>query len=242
MKAYRSSIPLALLVLFTLAVTPAVCGDDAVVGAEPAPMEWFEVSWSGGTIQVALLRPADETSGPHPVVFALPWGAGSQELVLTFMSSYWSRVPGLQGYYVVSPAVRGSDLEHTADEVIPAIFDWMDQELDYNPSQVALVGASNGGRGMFHAALAYPDRFATLMGLPGRYDGDAAALSVLAEKPVWLIVGELDTGWRAASEATIIALESQGVETVLDVVGGQGHVMSLSAGVLVSGLNEALGR
>ena len=119
MKAYRSSIPLALLVLFTLAVTPAVCGDDAVVGAEPAPMEWFEVSWSGGTIQVALLRPADETSGPHPVVFALPWGAGSQELVLTFMSSYWSRVPGLQGYYVVSPAVRGSDLEHTADEVIP---------------------------------------------------------------------------------------------------------------------------
>ncbi len=242
MKAYRSSIPLALLALFTLAVTPAACGDDAVVGAEPAPMEWFEVSWSGGTIQVALLRPADETSGPHPVIFALPWGAGSQELVLTFMSSYWSRVPGLQGYYVVSPAVRGSDLEHTADEVIPAIFDWMDQELDYNPSQVALVGASNGGRGMFHAALAYPDRFATLMGLPGRYDGDAAALSVLAEKPVWLIVGELDTGWRAASEATIIALESQGVETVLDVVGGQGHVMSLSAGVLVSGLNEALGR
>ena len=95
---------------------------------------------------------------------------------------------------------------------------------------------------MFHAALAYPDRFATLMGLPGRYDGDAAALSVLAEKPVWLIVGELDTGWRAASEATIIALESQGVETVLDVVGGEGHVMSLSAGMLVSGLNEALGR
>ena len=143
MKAYRSSIPLALLALFTLAVTPAACGDDAVVGPEPAPMEWFEVSWSGGTIQVALLRPADETSGPHPVIFALPWGAGSQELVLTFMSSYWSRVPGLQGYYVVSPAVRGSDLEHTADEVIPAIFDWMDQELDYNPSQVALVGASN---------------------------------------------------------------------------------------------------
>ena len=63
MKAYRSSIPLALLALFTLAVTPAACGDDAVVGAEPAPMEWFEVSWSGGTIQVALLRPADETAG-----------------------------------------------------------------------------------------------------------------------------------------------------------------------------------
>jgi len=242
MYASRTPFLLALLALFTLAVTPAACGDDAVVGPEPAPMEWFGVPWSGGTIQVALLRPAEDTSGPHPVIFALPWGAGSQELVLTFMASYWSRVPGLRGYYVVSPAVRGSTLEDTADEVIPAIFDWMGQELDYDPSQVALVGASNGGRGMFHAALAYPDRFATLVGLPGRYDGDPAALSVLAEKPVWLIVGELDTGWREASEATIIALESQGVETAFDVVSGQGHVMSLDAGVLVSGLDEALGR
>jgi hypothetical protein len=89
-------------------------------------------------LRTSLKREATEVGLPLPVIFALPWGAGSQELVVTFMSSYWSRVPGLQGYYVVSPAVRGSDLEHTADEVIPAIFDWMDQELDYDPTQVGL--------------------------------------------------------------------------------------------------------
>ena len=242
MYASRTPVLLALLALFSLAVTPAACGDDALSPPETAPMEWFDVAWSGGTIPVALLRPADDTSGPHPVIFALPWGAGSQELVLTFLARYWSRVPGLRGYYVVAPAVGGSTLEDTANEVVPAIFDWMGQELDYDPSQVALVGASNGGRGMFHAALAHPDRFRTLVGLPGRYDGDPAALSLLADKRVWLIVGELDTGWREASEATIAALESQGVQTIFDVVPGEGHVMSLNAGVLVSNIDEALGR
>ena len=203
---------------------------------------WFDVPWSGGHVRVALIPPAEDTSAPHPVIFALPWGAGSEGLVESFLGRYWSRLPGLQGYYVVSPAVRGSTLADTADELIPAIFDWMDDELDYDPSKVALVGASNGGGGMFHAALAHPDRFATLVGLPGRYDGDSAALSALVGKRVWLMVGEFDTGWREASEATMAALESQGVETMFDVVAGQRHVLSLNAGGLVSNLDKALGR
>ena len=125
---------------------------------------WFDVPWSGGHVRVALIPPAEDTSAPHPVIFALPWGAGSEGLVESFLGRYWSRLPGLQGYYVVSPAVRGSTLADTADELIPAIFDWMDDELDYDPSKVALVGASNGGGGMFHAALAHPRSLRYLVG------------------------------------------------------------------------------
>ncbi len=237
----RTPLLLTPFALFTLAVTPAACGDDGL-GPEAQAMAWFDVPWSGGQVRVALIPPAEGTSAPHPVIFALPWGAGSEGLVESFLASYWSRLPGLQGYYVVSPAARGSTLADTADELIPAIFDWMDNELDYDPSKVALVGASNGGGGIFHAALAHPDRFATLLGLPGRYDGDSAALSVLVGKRVRLIVGEFDTAWRQASEATIAALESQGVETIFDVIPGQGHVLALDAGALVINLDEALGR
>ena len=242
MRIRLNAILLAPLALFTLAVTPAACGDDLGVGAEVAAPTWVEVPWSGGVVRVAVIPPAANTSGPHPVIFALPWGSGSEALVEGFLASYWSLLPSLRGYYVVSPAVRGSTLEDTADEFISAIFDWMDQEIDYHPSQVALVGASNGGRGMFHAAIAYPDRFKTLVGLPGQYSGDPAALSVLLGKRVWLMVGEFDDGWVEASEATVAALESQGVETIFNIVPGQGHVLSLDPGALLIGLEDALGR
>lgn len=240
MRIRLNAILLAPLALFTLAVTPAACGNN--LGPKTNATTWHEVPWSGGVVRVAVIPPAENTSGPHPVIFALPWGAGSEALVEGFLASYWSLLPSLRGFYVVSPAVRGSTLEDTADEFIPAIFDWMDQELDYDASQVALVGASNGGRGMFHAAIAHPNRFATLMGLPGQYSGDPAALSVLLGKRVWLMVGEFDTSWVGASEATVAALESQGVETMLNIVPGQGHVLSLDPGALLIGLEEALGR
>jgi len=241
MKTSLTGLLLAPLALFTLAVTPAAWGDD-LSPEVAAATTWFEVPWSGGTVRVAVIPPAESTSGPHPVIFALPWGSGSEGLVEGFLASYWSRLPSLEGYYVVSPAVRGSTLEDTADEFIPAIFDWMGQELDYDQSQVALVGASNGGGGMFHAAVAHPDRFSTLVGLPGQYRGDPSALSVLLGKRVWLMVGEFDTAWREGSEATIAVLESQGVETKFDVVPGQGHVLSPDPNALLTAIDEALGR
>jgi dienelactone hydrolase len=240
-KKTLPTVLLAPVALLILAVTPAARGDDGL-GPEAPATEWFDVPWSGGNVRVALVPPADGTSGPHPVLFALPWGGGTEDLVSSFIGRYWATRPARRGYYVVAPAVLGSSLDDTADELIPAIFEWMDAELDYDPTKVALVGASNGGRGMFHAALAEPDRFATLLGLPGRYDGDARALSVLVGKPVWLIVGEFDTGWREASEATVGALESQGVQTRLDVAANQGHVMDLGVQLLLDGLDEAIRR
>ena len=176
------------------------------------------------------------------MILALPWGSGSAELVETFVQSYWLTEPAFRDYYVVAPAVHGSSLADTADEVIPAIFEWMEDALSFDAERVALVGASNGGRGIFFAALSQPDRFQALVGLPGQYSGDAANLAVLAGKPIWLIVGELDNDWVAASEATIAALESQGLSAELDIVSGQRHVMTLDPRALLDWIDAALGR
>ena len=212
---------------------------------DPAPsadIEWHQAPRSGGILNVALVRPEDEGEGPHPVILALPWGAGTAPLVETFIDSYWSTEPARRGYYVVAPEVRGSTLVDTADEVIPAIFSWMDASLDYDSGRVVLVGASNGGRGLFFAELSRPERFSALLGLPGRYDGDSENLKVLMEKPVRLIVGALDTRWVDGSVRTAEALERQGIDPELVIIAGQGHVIALHPAGLLDWIDRAHAR
>jgi dienelactone hydrolase len=217
------------------------CSDEEPFAA-PAAIEWHTVATPVGNVSVAVVRPENEGGEPHPVVFGLPWGSGTTDLVEGFIQSYWLTEPAARDYYVVVPSILGSSLEEDANDVLPALFDWMQSELSMDADQVALVGASNGGRGLFFSAVAQPDRFRALMGMPAMYRGDPANLSVLVGKPVWLMVGEFDDGWRTGTDATVLALESHGITPVVDVVASQGHVMSLDAVQLMDWIDEALGR
>ncbi len=238
-------LPVLLRVLCTLGLPIGLGGCGAFeVGPnedETRFVDWYAVEWSGGTTNVAVLAPSDGSTGPRPVVFALPWGSGSANLVMSFLDSYWATEPGARGYYVVAPEVTGSTLADTADELIPAIFSWMGTELSYDPSKVALVGASNGGRGIFHAALSQPDRFGAMIGLPGQYSGPPGDLAYLTGIPVWLLVGEFDTGWVEASQATAAALEEAGVDVTLEILPNQEHVLFLSPVELMNWIDQALG-
>ena len=220
----------------------AGCSDDPV--PFQVAVEWATVPTpTQGNLNVAFVRPGNEGAGPHPVIFALPWGAGNEDLTEGFVLTYWATEPQARGYYVVAPAVLGSSLATTADEIIPAVFEWMASEFDFDPDQVAIVGASNGGRGMFFAALSQPDRFQALVGLPGQFSGPASDLSALAGKPVWLMVGEEDTSWIELSEVTVAKLDSVGIAAELDTIIGQGHVLTgLPLIPLLDGIDAALGR
>lgn len=243
---HRSPLsPLVLLALGALAVglhPTAAAAQSRGGGPLDARLEWHEVARSGGTVSVALVRPDPGTPPPHPVVFALPWGAGTADLVETFVASYWLTEPAARGYYVVAPEIRGSTLDRTAGTVVPAIFAWMDATLDYDPERVALVGASNGGRGAFFAALAQPERFRALMALPGHYAGPAENLAVLADTPIYFLVGQRDERWVELTMETGRALESHGVDAGLRVVPGQGHVLRLDPRPLMDWIDSALGR
>lgn len=231
----------ALGIALACAVTSA-CGATRPDSREVRQVDWHPVEWSGGTTSLAVLAPQEVGGGAHPVVFALPWGSGSANLVMSLLEAYWSHEPGRRGYYVVAPEVTGPTLADIGDELLPAIFSWMDAELPYDASQVALVGASNGGRGIFHAALSQPERFRALIGLPGEYSGEPQNLTALAGKPVWLLVGELDEGWVEASQSTAAALEAVGASVTLDIVPAQEHVLLLSSTELMDWIDGALGR
>ncbi len=225
----------------------ASCGGDttdlASVLEGQRQVEWWPAPWRGGSIDVALVRPdASAGPGPHPVIFALTWGSGSVTEVMDMVFTYWLDEPPTRGYYVVAPQVRGSTLQETAFDLIPAIFDWMDGKITYDPDQVALVGASNGGRGVFYSAVEHPDRFSALVGMPGRYEGDGTDLEGFAGKPVLLLVGELDESWVEESQNTLEFLEASGADATLEVVEAQGHVLSLNMVRVMDWIDEALGR
>lgn len=231
-------IPTALLLLSALTVL--ACDDDPA--PLPSPVEWYDVDTSVGTIDVALVRPENEGAGPHPVLLALPWGAGTADLADAFVRRYWAEAPASRGYYVVSPAVYGPSLAGDAEAVLDGLVTWIAATLDADLETVALVGASNGGRGAFHAAIARPDLFDAMLVLPGQYTGDASLLAPLDGMPIRMIVGEFDTTWVEATLATQDALESVGIVPTVDIAGAQGHVMNLLGSGLTDWIDGALGR
>jgi len=232
----------ALVVSTLLCASLVGCLERSTGLQDAGDLEWHQVSADGGTINVALIRPDPATPGPHPVVFALPWGGGTADLVLSLVGSYWDTAAPARGYYVVAPEVLGSSLSENADEVIPALFQWMSQELDFDPTAVVVTGASNGGRGAFFAAVQQPERFAAIIGMPGYYAGPDEDLAVLAGKPVWLMAGQFDTGWVTSTTATRDALEALGIDVLHTVLPGQDHVLSIAQTELMDWVDEALGR
>lgn len=197
---------------------------------EPREVEWVRLTLeSGATLDIAVVRPE---SAPRGVVVAFPWGAGDEGLLLGLIREYWDPAAPDAGYAVVGVVGYGPGLERNGGEVMAAVMGWIDENLAGAGDSVVMTGASAGGVGVFHAALAVPERVGGIIAMPGRYSGDAS-LEVLADAAVWMMVGEGDANWVSRSEATARRLEAAGVEVTHDVVRGQGHVLRVSQEALV---------
>lgn len=197
---------------------------------EARQVEWVQLALeSGGTLDIAVLRPESTAKG---VVVAFPWGAGDAGLLLGLMQAYWDPAAPDAGYAVVGVVAYGPGLERNGGEVMAAVMGWIDDNLGEAGDKVVMTGASAGGVGVFHAALAVPDRVGGIIAMPGRYSGEAS-LEVLAGAAVWMMVGEGDANWVGRSEATAQKLEAAGVEVTHEVVRGQGHVLRVDQDVLV---------
>ena len=164
---------------------------------------------------------------PCPVILALPPGEGDPAMVESGLQSYWRKEAFERGYIVVSPAINGVSLLLNSLDFFPVLFRWMDQNLGYDKDRVALVGVSNGGLGVFFAALIFPERFGALVAIPGGYRGDPRHFRVLRNKPVWLLVGENDPQWVEQAKDTKEGLTAAGARVQLDILPGQGHGVTI---------------
>ena len=167
----------------------------------------------------------------YPLVFALPPGPGTPDMVNAFLGNYWLEQADRRGYILVSPAVLGPSLEDSAREVVDAVFDWVGENLSYDAARVTLAGQSNGGIGAFHVARAEPDRFGSIVVMPGGY-GAPGDLAQLGGKPVLLAVGERDARWVVLTHRTRDLLVLAGAQPRVDVIPGAGHVFPYPANTL----------
>jgi predicted esterase len=178
----------------------------------------------GGSLSLTVVLPRGYTPDTdYPLVFTLPPGPGTPDMVNAFLGNYWLEEADRRGYILVSPAVYGPSLEASASEVVDAVFDWVEENLSYDAARVTLAGQSNGGLGAFHVARVDPDRFGSIVVMPGGY-GSAGDLAQLDGKAVLLAVGERDTQWVTLTNRTRDILVLAGAAPRVDVIPGAGHV------------------
>ncbi len=225
------TVPPAGAVVASVVTLALACGADNGIGPDlPQVPEWIRLpTESGSGVSIAVVRP--ETT-PMGVVVAFPWGAGDASLLLGLIDSYWDQAAPAAGYAVVGVETYGPDLDEDAATVMSAVMGWIDENFAGASADIVMTGASAGGIGVFHAALAVPDRVGGIIAMPGRYAGEGS-LESLAGTPVWMMVGEGDARWVEGSETTAERLQDAGADVTLDILAGQGHVLIVAQDALV---------
>jgi predicted esterase len=94
---------------------------------------------------------------------------------------------------------------------------------------VHLAGPSNGGVSAYRIATEHPERFLSLMVMPGVPPDERALgkLNQLKGISVAAFVGENDPDWVRGSKATKQKLDALGIANTLEIVPGQSHVIKV---------------
>ena len=142
-------------------------------GANPESLPDAEIvqwkSFDGLTISGVLYRPAQEFTGPRPVIINVHGGPERRERPRGIGRSNYFRND--MGIAIIYPNVRGSTgygrtFEHLddgrkrADAVkdIGALLDWIATRPEFDKNRVMITGSSYGGYITLAAAIAYGDR------------------------------------------------------------------------------------
>lgn len=173
-------------------------------------------------------HPEAGTTPVHTVLF-LPGGPGTSDVAqITFDDWLAEGGDRMKAMRVIVPYTAGASFgQRDADRGV-AIVDEMLACFGGDPAHVHLGGTSNGGRAAFALMLRHGDRFATLLGAPGVFDGvsDSQLKTGLAGKAIYNGVGELDTGWKANVTATHDRLTTLGLASELHILQGQDHILT----------------
>ena len=199
----------------------------------------------GIELEYAVVTPPEfDAAETYPVMLALPPGAQDHDTVEGTVMSIYAIEAQARGWIVLSPvAPGGQTFFGGAEDYIPEL---LDRTADaYTPDgSYHLVGVSNGGLSAFRVAGQHPDRFRSLLVFPGfpRTDEDRDRLEVVATLPIAMFVGQDDPGWVGPMRDAVAELTALGADVTLEVVPGEGHIISsLSDGVRIFDTLESLG-
>lgn len=196
----------------------------------------------GRSLRYVLLTPKGlDPAVPAPTLLAFPPGAQNEGFVQKGLQLYFADLAD-RGWVVISPTApsdpsRREDPQpatHFLDdaEAIDALLEAVGKDVTLEGGKVHLAGVSNGGLAAFHAALRRPERYHSLLVLPGfpPTPEDGERLASLRDLPVWMLVGQDDADWRRDMGAARDRLVEGGATPTLEELPGQGHVLTLPPG------------
>ena len=198
-------------------------------------------------VLTTIVVPKGFKSGQRsPVLLAFPPGGQDDSLVEVGLDKYWAE-GARRGWIVISVAAPNGELFFQGSELlIPSLLDQLASTYPPEGGRIHIGGISNGGLSAFRVVLAHPERYASLVTLPGQpydtSDNDRVPLLAKEKIPVFLGVGELDTVWREGSEKTAAALNKAGGKATLVISPGDGHFISHIAPATVWAFLEAARR
>ena len=189
-------------------------------------LQTFTVS-DGTAFDYALVLPDDfDASKTYPTLLALPPGDQSLAMVEAGFG-YW--LGGEKwGWVIISPVAPNGKLFFQGGVVyIPELLDALAKNILYQGNKVHLAGISNGGRSAFRLAIDYPERFHSLLAIPGfpPEETDFKKLERLKDMSVTMYAGENDTFWVEKMLETETALKASDVTVTATVVPNEGHVI-----------------
>jgi pimeloyl-ACP methyl ester carboxylesterase len=186
----------------------------------------------GTKLAYTLVLPAGfDPAKTYPVLLALPPGGQDQETTDSVVDRVWKPEAKKRGWVVVSPVAPGALFYDPASaKYVPELVAQMEAMFHPEGGKVHLAGVSNGGLSAYRAALDHPELYDDLLTFPGMPPEQSDDVTRLKALPTADWVGELDSGWREAGEATIAKLKSLGDDAQITVVPGETHILESVGG------------
>jgi pimeloyl-ACP methyl ester carboxylesterase len=201
-------------------VTPTTDGHQSTVMSDATKLDY-----------TLVLPDGFDPAKTYPVLLALPPGGQDQETTDAVVDRVWKPEAKQRGWVVVSPVAPGALFyEPDSAKYIPELVQQLEAMFHPEGGKVHLAGVSNGGLSAYRAALDHPELYRDLLTFPGMPPDTSDDLAKLKALPAADWVGELDSGWREAGEATIAKLQSLGDDATITVVPGESHILESVGG------------
>lgn len=183
----------------------------------------------GETLEFVQVLPPDfDPEQTYPVLLALPPGGQNMTLVEACVEAYWEREALKRGWIVVSPAAPNGVLFFSGGQrYMPELMSSLLKQYKVECGKFHVAGISNGGRSAFRFAVDWPERFLSILALPGYPPDqrDYEHLDRLQAMRVSMYAGENDPAWVEAMRRTEQLLKSLDIPVSFEVVPGEGHVI-----------------
>ncbi len=169
-------------------------------------------------------HPAPQTSHAPTVIF-LPGGSGLRRNAQRVWDSFLSGAKDVDAFRVVVPYWPDIEIPEDFRRTV-AVVDEVVACYGADARTIHLAGFSNGGHAAFELMLEQPQRFKTLLGVPGEFPPGTTArdLAVLRGRAVFNGIGQLDDAfWHQGVRDAHELLLAAGVDSVYVEFVGQGH-------------------